>query len=166
MMRNIIFTASFLYIAGTCYGATQLLPDELIEEAKKNDCSQVEDFYKRPGMIKPPYVYGYLPGDEENSAVFWCKKNNKEKFLLVVMSKEDDKLLKCSKAIEWANYPRGLAIYNNPNTTLDEFVYIRNPKKKPPKNLKLKENAILSEYDGVSELFYCYEGEWLVRQRH
>lgn len=170
MIKVLIVTVSLLLIiTGIVYSTTQLLPDELIEVVKKNSCSQIDDFYKRPGMVKPPYVYGYLQGDEENSAAFWCKKNEngKENFLLIFMVKDDArKLMKCPDKIEWTNYPGGLSIYNDPNTTLEYFVYINNPQKKPPKNAKLVGNAILSEYDGVSELFYCYEGEWLVRQRH
>ncbi|KKK83619.1 hypothetical protein LCGC14_2791560 [marine sediment metagenome] len=26
--------------------------------------------------------------------------------------------------------------------------------------------GILSSYDGVESLYYCYKGDWLVRERH
>lgn len=146
-----------------------IMPEELLEIAKENSCTQVDDFYKgKPGMVKPPFVYSYTAGSEEDSAVFWCQKieNNKKYNYLLFMFKKPNELAACAKKVEWKNPPRGLSLYKDSNTTLETFVYINNPKKKGPKNERLKHNAILSEYDGVEELFYCYEGEWLVRQRH
>lgn len=168
--RNYIFLKLLLSAVALLFVKTgfaqQIFPDELMHIAEKNDCSQVDDFYKRPGMINPPYVYGYLAGPSENSAAFWCKKaiNNKESYLLLFMSK-DEKALKCPTSIEWSNYPGGLSILHDPSMKLENFVYINKPSRSGPKNVRLRNNAILSEYDGVSEIFYCYRGEWLVRQR-
>ena len=75
-------------------------------------------------------------------------------------------LARCPNKVETVNYPGGLEIYSNPQTTLDGFVYVGDPKKRPPRNSRLKYNAILSSYDGGDELFYCYEGSWVVRARH
>ena len=66
--------------------------------------------------------------------------------------------------LEWQGYPRGLSIFSDRRTTLDRFVYVSDPKRRPPPNVRLTENAILSEYDGVQNLLYCYQGEWVVRQ--
>lgn len=146
-----------------------VMPEELIAYVAKNGCEQVGDFFKRPGMVNPPYAYGYLPGLAEDSAVLWCQvgKGEDRKFLLLVMMKRrDSELAKCPTKIEWRNYPGGLSIYRDKRTTLDNFVYLADPKRTGPKDVKLSANGILSEYDGVEELFYCYKGAWLIRQRH
>lgn len=153
----------------TAYCETGSLPKELLEIAKKNGCGEVSGFYNRPGMMKPPYVYGYLPCNEESSAVFWCEKKGKgeKRFYLMIMRKGNEcKESKCPDKIEWHNFPKGLSIYKDTNTTLEYFYYVNDSRRQPPKTEKLKHNAILSEYDGVEELFYCYEGEWVVRIRH
>lgn len=154
---------------GLALDLTPIMPEELIAYAAENGCEQVGDFFKRPGMVNPPYVYGYLPGLAEDSAVLWCQVKHGEdrKFLLLIMMKRrGHESAKCSAKLEWPNYPGGLSIYKDKRTTLDEFVYLANPKRRGPRNVKLSGNAILSEYDGVDELFYCYKGEWLTRQRH
>jgi hypothetical protein len=145
------------------------LPQELLEIAKKNGFREVTGFYDRPGMINPPYTYGYLTCDKEDSAAFWCENQQKGKtiYYLMIMVKENKcGKLKCSDKIEWHNYPKGLSIYKSRDGTLENFFYLSDPKRKPPKTEKIKHDAILSEYDGVEELFYCYEGEWVVRIRH
>lgn len=147
-----------------------LLPEELLILAKSEGLDQVNDFYvNRPGMLNPPYIYGYLQGPKENSAVFWAQKkeNNKKKYFLLIMEKRrNNNKNVCSEKIEWNSYPRGLSIYKNRNTTLDDFFYLRDRNKRLPKNIRMENNAILSEYDGVEVLFYCYNGEWVVRIRH
>lgn len=164
----IITMILLLSLVNVANGSTQLLPNELVGVANKHGCSQIKDFYKRPGMVKPIYVYGYMAGSEEDSAVFWCEKqiNKAKKYLLVFMSKNKSDNFKCSDTIEWPNYPGGLSIYYNNDLTLKHFTYLSNSSKKPPQDVKLRHNAILSEYDGASELFYCHDGEWLVRIRH
>jgi hypothetical protein len=144
-----------------------VMPKDLYDLAQQHDCSQVSDFYThRLGPVNPPYVYGYVPG-EENSAVFWCERSEgdrKRYFLVIIFRKMEHELTKCPDIIEWLNPPGGLSIYRNPKVTLEEFYYLSNPKRKAPKNIRMSDNAILSENDGVSELFYCYKGEWLIRQ--
>jgi len=146
----------------------KLLPNDLLDIAQKNHCDQIDDFYDRYGVLDPPYVYGYLAGEKEKSAVFWCerKENNKSQYNLIIHSSSQNKgLQNCPNKIIWLNYPGGLSIYKDINTSLDDFVYIENPQKRPPKKIKMTHNAILSEYDGKEELFYCHEGAWLMRQR-
>ena len=157
----------------SAYGQANIMPQELVEFAKSNKCTQVSDFFENaPGARNPPYVYGYLPGDEENSAVFWCKNTGSASHPYSLMFVRRDaeielrKLEECPFRIEWDNPPRGLSVYKDRKTTLQGFVYLRDPKKKVPQNVQLSHNAIMSYYDGVSELFYCHNGEWLVRQSH
>jgi hypothetical protein len=119
-------------------------------------------------MINPPYVYGYLTGPPEQSAVFWCQTtvNGKRMYYLIIQSSmEKGGHHNCPNKIAWKNYPGGLSIYNDFDTTLDDFICITDYRKKAKTNKKMTHNAILSEYDGKEELFYCHEGEWLIRQR-
>lgn len=152
------------------YSETKIMPQELVEVASENKCSQISDFYEnRAGPVNPPYVYGYLPGDEEDSAVFWCldeKALHNPYVLIFVYKRTDDELTKCPNRIEWNNPPRGLSVYRDRKTTLKGFVYLNDPKRKVPENRTLSNNAIRSYYDGVEEIFYCYKGEWLLRQTH
>ncbi len=143
------------------------MPDELLKIATKCNCGQVNDFYNRPGMIEPPYVYGFLQGEQENSAVFWCrKKNENREYLLVLASKKsfsDDWSYEI--IIKTSNYPRGLSIVRNCKISLDNFVYISNSRKRGPKGVFPSSNVILSTYDGVSEYYYNHNGSWLISQR-
>ncbi len=77
----LLYSLSYINITwGEEQRPCQLLPEELLKLARQKGYEQVTDFYiNRYGMINPPYVYGYLPGDEENSAAFWCQKEQKGK---------------------------------------------------------------------------------------
>ena len=143
---------------------TKIMPEELIAIAANCNCEQVDNFYNRPGMIEPPYVYGFLPGEQENSAVFWCrKKNTSGKYLLVLASRKNiiDKW-RYEIIIETTNYPSGLSIVKKCKIPLDKFFYISDPKKHGPKGVLPNSNVILSTYDGVSEYYYNHMGSWLI----
>jgi hypothetical protein len=144
------------------------MPGELLKIAEKCGCEQVDNFYNRPGMIDPPYVYGFLPGDHENSAVFWCQKQHATpKYLLVLASRKtffDD--WNYEIIIKTENYPRGLSIVKNCKITLDKFYYISSPNKRGPKGVLPTPNVILSAYDGVEEYYYTHMGSWLISIRH
>jgi hypothetical protein len=170
-MWVMLITAAMITVS-TCAHAATVMPQELTEYAEQNNCREITDFFNaRPdGPVNPPFVYGYLPGDEESSAVFWCLNTEKSKkpYSLLFMYRETDDAVvgKCPQRIEWHNPPRGLSIYKNRQVTLEGFVYLQNPKKPVPKNERLNHNAVRSYRDGVEELFYCLNGAWLVRQRH
>lgn len=148
---------------------TKIMPRDLVEFAEKNGCRQVADFYDRPGMVNPPYVYGYLPGAPEKSAAFWCEQaraGERKFFLLIWLRDATTELGGCAPKIEWKNPPRGLDIYRNQRESLGDFVFLAEPHGKGSGKIRLTHNAIRSSYDGVEETFYCHEGKWLVRQRH
>ncbi len=160
---------SFFVLNVAVHAEVLIMPKELVEVARNNGCSQVDDFYDRPGFLNPLYVNGYLPGAKENSVVLWCQVREGERrrfFLVVITHDKNHELARCPGKIEWNNYPGGLEIYKDRRTTLEGFVYLKDPNKRVPSHLHLRNNAILSEYDGVTEMFYCLNGEWLVRQRH
>ena len=172
-MRGIVIAVTLTSLAigeiSVASELTPIMPEEVIAYAAQNGCEQVNDFFKnRPGMVNPPYAYGYLPGLEEESAALWCQAgqgDNRKFYLLIMMKKPTPELARCPAKIEWQNYPGGLSIYKDRRTTLKEFVFLTDPKRKGPRNVRLSHNGILSEYDGVTELFYCYKGAWLIRMR-
>lgn len=150
-----------------CAAENLVMPQELVQFAGAKGCSQVDDFFARPGMIDPPYVYGYAPGDEEDSAVFWCQRqmNGKRQYVLQFMYKKKVPASGCADYIVWPNPPRGLSLVKSDRLTSDYFVYL-DDRTSPPKGIPFAGPAILSTYDGVSAWFYCHQGRWLVRQTH
>lgn len=174
MTRRMIVAGTVASIAlcyADVYGEVKIMPEELLEVASRHNCVQITDFYEdRPGPVDPVYVYGYVPGEKWDSAVFWCKNPQAREFpytLVFFFRKSDHELTRCPDRIDWKNPPGGLSVYLEKDTRLaEEFVYIKDPKRKVPKKATMRTNGIMSYYDGVEELFYCYKGEWLVRQRH
>jgi len=166
-MRRLEFVLVALFI---CHmplvaQASITMPEELSAYAVSKGCEEVRDFFKRPGVVNPPYAYGYLEGQREGSAVLWCEWREGEgrRFRLLVLARGKTES-RCPLMLEWRSYPGGLSIFSDRRTTLDGFVYVADPKRRPPPNVRLTENAILSEYDGIQNLFYCYRGEWVVRR--
>ncbi len=145
------------------------MPEELIEIAKSLNCDQVFGFYnERPGRLEPPFIYGVLSGDRENSAVFWCmnKLNPRIYKLILVFRKSFHDRWNHEIILETRNNPNGLSIVKNCKISLDNFRYIENPSKRGPKNVLPSSNVILSCYDGVEEYFYKDSGHWLICVRH
>jgi len=143
-----------------------LLPESLRKIAKENQCSQISDFYDRPGPIDPTYVWGYPTPDQDSGAVFWCKKASKDdNYLLVIWDREKIGPT-CPSTIEWLNYPGGLSIIYDKRIPLSKFRYWGNPKKTGPPNVYTSGPIIHNEYDGVGSEYYCHEGQWLFRQFH
>lgn len=177
-MRKMLFTVIVLVaIASDCtsYAEVKIMPDELVEFAERNSCSQLLDFFeKNPGPVNPPYVYGYASKLGESSpvfwdsAAFWCggKESGKEKYYLMFKFKDSShELAKCPYKIEWGGYPQGgLSIYKDRKTTLEGFVYLENEGRSVPENVRLTHNGILIS-SGVEALLYCHKGKWLIRTR-
>ncbi len=167
-MRLLLLLVPSLLLFQAAQAQALLIPEELHEFAKENGCSQIEDFYERPGMVGPPYVYGYLPGRQKESAVLWCQRRDKDVrkfFLLFMFENTQHELAKCPNKIEWKNsYPSGLSVYKNHETDLEGFFYHANPQRKGPEE-KMTNNAILSGDSAGNILFYCHKGEWLVLMR-
>lgn len=140
------------------------MPKELVTYANTQGCSQISDFFNRDAMVLPPYVYGYLPGDQEDSAIFWCKnvKQSDKPYWLMVFSRTNPSTENaCPQKIEWWNYPGGLSIDNNIHVPLKLFSYVDDPKKKVSGVETTASNTVVSYYDGVSTLFYCHDHKWV-----
>jgi hypothetical protein len=139
------------------------MPRELVDFARSNGCAQIDDFYERPGMVHPVYVYGWLPGGDEDSAVFWCKKMEKSEkpYNLIFKVRDPKQLGGCPAIIEW-KYPRGLTIETRRNLALRDFRYVTAPERAGPTTIVATARVIVNEYDGAEDVFFCYRGQWLV----
>jgi hypothetical protein len=165
----VVILTALLHAVPAKGGGVNIMPRELVEFGAQKGCGPVEDFFDVEGMINPPYVYGYLPGAKDKSAVFWCQilEKGERRFVLLLMVKAESVhgSKQCPRQIRWHNRPKGLDLYKNPRESLAEFVYLDAPDQKGPRDVRLTDNAIRSVYDGVGSVFYCYKGRWLVRQQ-
>jgi hypothetical protein len=150
-------------------GATYVMPKEFVQYAEAHGCMEIEDFFDKPGAINPPYTYGYLKGDIEDSGVFWCKKktaDDKPYVLMIFLRRPNVSSPTCPQQIEWWNSPGGLTLRREKALTLDSFKKISDVHQSGPKHQRLEQNVIESSYDGVSVMFYCHNGEWYYRMTH
>ena len=166
IIRVIVILVIVLSSTYSATAQTKLLPQDLTVVAEKCNCEQINDFLDRPGMIEPPYVYGVLSGEKENSAVFWCQAKGRKKSYNLILTTRKTEVDPWSYEIiiTTQNYPRGLSIIAKPSLPLTDFIYISDFKKHGPKGISTTHSAISSYYDGVSEIFYNHDGKWLVKQ--
>ncbi|MGA7792580.1 MAG: hypothetical protein WCA19_06030 [Candidatus Acidiferrales bacterium] len=155
---------------------TLVMPRELVDFAHAKGCTPIDNFFERPGMVNPPFVYGWLPGSDEDSAVFWCKKAEKtDKPYNLMLTVRDLKnhelkvpdqkqLAGCPAVIEYWNGPAGLSIETQGNLDLRYFRNVTEPRPRSggPTNVVPNARVIASSYDGVRSLFFCYKGHWLI----
>lgn len=169
-----IFMTMFLAWLGwgsvsEAFGENHVMPREFVQYAEAHGCLQLSDFFDRPGSVNPPYVYGYLEGNEEDSGVFWCKKkiaDDKPYLLMIFVRHTRASWSNCPQHIEWWNPPGGLSIHQEKSLTLGSFTKVADLHQSGPKKQRLEHNAIMSSYDGVSVVFYCHKGEWFFRMLH
>ena len=150
-----------------------VLPATLREDAQRYSCSEIPDFYDRPGRIDPAYVFGYLDSKLDQfgdySAIYWCQRPAAaERYLLVVWLSDsvDANAFKCPRTIAWRNYPGGLRVSRHERLALSDFWYREDPKRHGPSDSVTDGPVIESEYDGVAARFFCHAGKWLVQQLH
>jgi hypothetical protein len=145
--------------------ATLVMPQELVEYAQANGCNPIDNFYDRPGMVNPPFAYGWLTGAPEESAVFWCQKMEKsdKPWELIFKVKDAKQMAGCPAIVEWWNGPRGLSIEVQTNFMLSNFRYVNEPKRSGPASTIARAKVIVDYYDGLESIFYCDQGQWLYR---
>lgn len=134
-----------------------VLPRELASVAREQGCGPVVDFYSRPGMVQPPFVYGYERGEVESSAVFWCQRAASDSIRLVVWRADS-----AATSVAWWNFPGGLSLTEPRNWSLSEFREVEAPTVRGPAVTIRAQRAIQSYYDGVSEFFILHNGKWYV----
>jgi len=147
--------------AGPLSAQTTQLPSDLAAIATSIGCGPVPGFFDRPGRIDPPYIYGYRPGDRENSAAFWCYRQQDQTHLLVFVREG-----RAVARIPWSSLPGGLTLADEARLDLSQFRYVDDPQARGPSNVTTDYRPLVSECDGVSYTFYEYRGRWLVWFRH
>jgi hypothetical protein len=160
----VVGTFVFLASATALQADTLVMPRELVDFAHANGCAPIDDFYERPGMVSPPYPYGWLAGDPESSAVFWCKKLEKSDrpYLLLIKATNANDLSGCPPKIDYWNGPAGLSIETRKRFSLSDFAYVAEPRRAGPAVVIPLAKVIVDYYDGLSSTFYCYKGQWFV----
>jgi hypothetical protein len=160
LLTCILFLQGF---EGSLSADTLVMPRELVDFGHANGCAPIDNFFERPGMVNPPFVYGWISGDPARSAVFWCKKTETSDKLYKLIFKTSDPtgMVGCPATIEWWNPPRGLSIETRPRLVLDDFKYVTDPTRPGPKSVIVNAKVLVNEYDGVGNVFYCDGGRWL-----
>lgn len=154
--------AMLLAALATIVGAqNSQLPEDLDALASQLNCGPVPEFFARPGMVDPPYMYGHMPGPREDSAVFWCFREEDRSYLLVTMHNGE-----LDSHFSWHNYPGGLSLAEQANWELSDFHFVDDPHKTGPSGVVTQYRPIQDEYDGAITLFYRHEGRWLYRMFH
>ena len=150
-----------MILFGSNASAQLQMPSDLYDLANQINCGSVENFYDRPGMVEPPFLYGYKSGFKEDSVVFWCKEISNNGAYLLVFAEN----VKIIHTINWNNYPGGLSLVEKRNYDLSRFKYVNNRNVSGP-DLTVEATMLQSEYDGVITYFYEYNGEWLYKILH
>lgn len=163
MVRSCIIIFSLVFSVSV-FG--QQLPMELVKVARNNDCKEIDNFFNRPGMVEPSYIYGYIGRDKRSSAVLWCQSTEEKRKYFLLVYVRSGKPSGCREIITTTNYPGGLSLFKDSKLSLSKFKYVNNNNKSGPDVSELLGNFIMSYYDGVETIYYCYEGKWLRKIRH
>ncbi|MEO1019498.1 MAG: hypothetical protein AAFY56_17670 [Pseudomonadota bacterium] len=92
----------------TSQANTGQLPLGLTKSAGDNNCAPVTGFYDRPGMVEPPFVYGFLSGEREDNAVFWCEfDEGDDKYYRLVITHSERQDFGCPTTIDTRAFPGG-----------------------------------------------------------
>ena len=177
--RSAALTTCFLLLtlfSSPASAQTMVMPRDLVDFAIANGCTPIDDFFKRPGMINPPYVLldAWAPGaiaknavDRENvldSAAFWCRKTakNPKPYSLMFKVADPKELSGCPAIIDWSR-PAGLSIETRRNLSLRDFHYVNEPQRSRPSGVVNNAKVIVNDNnDGLIDIFYCHQGQWLV----
>jgi hypothetical protein len=176
MTERLTYFALISVIATSSYVRAQgsgNLPVSLREHAKSIGCAAVKGYYDSPGRVDPPYVFGYRYRDDEFSAVYWCEpfvsgdsSRYVESRLVIWYAEHLNQAAPC-QPLDWVNPAAGLSILHGQRLSLSSFFIFDEEKTwgPPGPEGKFTEGPIIrSYYDGIQELFYCHEGNWLVWQ--
>jgi hypothetical protein len=156
-----------LMLVSTSYASppdTLVMPRDLGDYAKAKGCLPLTHFFDRPGMVNAPFVYGVFAGEVEDSAAFWCKqaKSSDKPYLLLLKVAQSKVADGCPEYIEWRNVPGGLTVEHRSKMNLQAFRYVSSPTRATPTTILDKTSVLVNSYDGLTDVFVCYKGKWLV----
>ncbi len=160
----LVFAFVLGYVANSNAQTTLMMPQELVEAVRSSGCEPISDFFERPGMIDPPYVYGWLAGDKEKSSVFWCKQadDGLTPYRLMFIPAKSQQPGGCPAVLKWHDAPRGLSIEKRARLVLRKFRYVDTPTRQVPPHTVADAKVLVNYYDGVRDVFYCDKGSWVV----
>ena len=162
--RRSVVVSSILgaLVLATAADVNANLPKELSERAAKHGCAEVASFFDRPGMVEPPFVYGYLSGKaKSDSAIFWCQLS-KRKYQLIAFAR-DEKEGDCAGVIlETSNFPGGLSIAPFDPDSANGYRPIEGGASAT--SGPAVGGKVSSMYDGVGTSFVCLQGRWFMRR--
>jgi len=159
---------SAVLAATSGFGARQgVLPQTLRQDAQRHGCSEIADFYDRPGRVDPAYQFGYLDRrpDGDKSAVYWCQRTARPASYLLVVWVADSTLagrFTCPRTIAWDHQPGGLRLLRNERLALGDFWYM-DTRQSGPSGAMTDGPVIEDDYDGIAFRFYCHAGKWLTQ---
>lgn len=166
MSAVIRYTAMAVLVLATslaCSAAS--LPLDVRAAADNFHCEEIAEFAERPGMLDPPYIYGYVGDKKSESVVFWCRdKKVPRRFKLVVHTRNP--AFQCPPVIETNSYPGGLSLFSDESLSLSLFSYVASGKKASSVPQRPRGKFIRSHYDGAEDIYYCSDGQWLHLFRH
>ncbi len=153
--RTILFAVGILGAPSVnrAWAQDGALPKDLAAVARAVECSDVRDFYSRPGMVEPPYVYGITGGEREASFAFWCQRSTGRGFQLVVRAPNG-----IQDVLPWSDYPGGLSITEFSEWRLVQFRRVAQSETKGPTIVLTARRALQSSYDGVTVTLLKHEG--------
>ena len=143
-------------------GEALVMPRDLIDFAAKNGCAPIRNFFDRPGMVDPPFVYGWAEGDREHSAAFWCQKQNSKSYELMFKVRDSKLMSGCPTSIDWPNPPAGLSVELRSTLSLNTFRDATDANVPKPSGEVKNARVIVNYYDGLTDVFFCHRGRWLV----
>ena len=143
-------------------GRPLVMPRDLIDFAQKKACDPISNFFDRPGMVDPPFVYGWADGGRENSTAFWCQKQNSKSYELMFKVRGSKLMSGCATSIDWPNPPAGLSVEIRPTLSLNTFRDAADAIAPKPSGEIQNARVIANYYDGLTDVFFCHKGRWIV----
>src|SRR5438034_10721477 len=89
-----------------------VMPQQLVEKAREKGCEQITEFFKRPGIVGPPFAIWSARDGSEGATAFWCQKGDgkaPEYWLVVDNRAKESPFTSCASMIKTKNYPAGLS---------------------------------------------------------
>ena len=161
-MRRLIAGVIGVFVTCAAVPSNLVMPQELVDFAENNGCTQLEDFFNRAGSVDGPFAYT----NDKSSAVLWCKKKTPDSKPYLLLLKDAPQFARgCPSKLEWWNPPGGLTL-RKITAALRDFRYLDDKDRRGPSPGQTSSIAIVSSYDGVEAIFYCHESKWLYMMRH
>ncbi|MCP4485972.1 MAG: hypothetical protein GY820_01385 [Gammaproteobacteria bacterium] len=156
------FLLLWICIAKSAGACPNNLPEEIVQIANNYGCEEVDTFFSRPGMVEPPFLYGFKNGKRENSIIFWCSSKVKKSLYKLIAYVKSDSLDVCSGIIyQTENFPGGLSLSVDHEKKLEGYRSVKGRKKVT--GINYKGSVIYSFYDGVGYTFVCSSEGWLYK---